>query len=67
MRPATHTTDAAPGPAFLAGILRCARFQGRLQSEGNKSAFTLAARFVRGESAFAFPVREHDVARGGWA
>jgi len=55
------------GLLFWPGILRCARFQGRLQSEGSKSAFTLAARFVRGESAFAFPVREHDVARGGRA
>lgn len=64
MRPATHTTDAAPRPVLLATTPLRARFlEGRLQSAGSKSAFPLPARFVRGERAFAFPVREHDVAR----
>src|SRR5260370_9222088 len=64
MRPATHTTDAAPGPVFCRAL---SEVQCRLQSAGSKSAFTLSARFLRGESAFAFPVREHDVASGGRA
>ena len=51
---------------FSAGTLRCARLC-RLQSAGSKSAFALPVRFVRGESAFAFRVREQDVARGGRA
>jgi hypothetical protein len=38
MRPATHTTDAHPRPAFVEGA-GLHEFWGRMQSEGNKSAF----------------------------
>jgi len=36
-RPATHTTDASPQPAFFEGA-GLHEFWGRMQSEGNKSA-----------------------------
>ena len=38
MRPATHTTDACPRPVFFEGA-GLHEFRGRMQSEGNKSAF----------------------------
>ena len=37
-RPATHTTDASPRPVFFEGA-GLHEFWGRMQSEGNKSAF----------------------------
>jgi len=47
-RPATHTTDASPQPAFSPIGARLLELRGRIQSAGNKSPAVPAARFLRG-------------------
>ena len=46
-RPATHTTDASPQPAFSPIGQGCLNFGAEIQSAGNKSPAVPGARFLR--------------------
>jgi len=55
-RPATHTTDASPRPVVFEGA-GLHEFWGRMQSEGNKSAFLSPRGLCAGRGSGKRPLR----------